>query len=131
MLAVRKTPFCNGTRHSALFVRHIAGPDSAGMSSSQTGAVSPAYLASKAHDLDLSSLIAISKRGVTSEAALSRVSILNGGWPEEALEQYTTLDSAQRSAVKVAVLHICFCLIPMDVRLGFCAWLASTTVVTM
>ena len=86
----------------------MAGPDGITMDSTQNGVASPAYLATKAQDLDLSSLIESSQRGATSEAALSHLNVLNSGWPEEALEQYTTLDPAQRSAVKVSVVHVCF-----------------------
>lgn len=99
---------CIDARHSSLFVRHMAGPDGVAMDTTQNGVASPAYLATKAQDLDLSSLIETSQRGATSEAALSHLNILNGGWPEEALEQYTTLDPAQKSAMKVSVVHIFF-----------------------
>jgi len=69
-------------------------------SSSQAAVPPPAYL-QESNAIDLSCLIAPPKRNSASEAALKRVNVLNGVWPEEALVQYTTLDPAQRGAIKV------------------------------
>ncbi|DBB11484.1 TPA: hypothetical protein ACH3X3_006892 [Trebouxia sp. C0006] len=73
-------------------------------SSSQAAVPPPAYL-QESNAIDLSCLIAPPKRNSASEAALKRVNVLNGVWPEEALVQYTTLDPAQRGAIKANFLR--------------------------
>lgn len=62
-----------------------------------------------ARQLSLSSLIAPVTRTSAAEHVLSHVDVLHGGWPaaEEALAQYSTLDPAQRLAIKVCCLLLC------------------------
>lgn len=67
------------------------------------GSSATSSLLAREQRFDLSCLIAPPKRSRASEAALKRVNVLNGVWPEEALVQYTTLDPAQRGAIKVRV----------------------------
>jgi hypothetical protein len=73
-----------------------------GSSSSSQAVVPPPVYLQESNAIDLSCLIAPPKRNSTSEAALRRVNVLNGVWPDEALVQYTT----QRGAIKVHVLQI-------------------------
>lgn len=59
--------------------------------------------------LNLSSLIAPDINSMAAKNALSHVDVLHGGWPaaDEALTQYSTLDPAQRLAIKVRSLLLC------------------------
>ncbi|KAL0048508.1 hypothetical protein WJX82_004826 [Trebouxia sp. C0006] len=79
--------------------------DMTGSSSSSQAAVPPPAYLQESNAIDLSCLIAPPKRNSASEAALKRVNVLNGVWPEEALVQYTTLDPAQRGAIKANFLR--------------------------
>lgn len=56
-----------------------------------------------ARDISLSSLIVPGMSSTAAEDALSHVDVLHGGWgaADEALAQYSTLDPAQRLAIKV------------------------------
>lgn len=76
--------------------------DAGTSSASQQVRVSmPPYMAEmNARGLDLSCLIASAERTSAAVAALKRVDVL-GGWPERALQQHTTCDPAQSSALKV------------------------------
>ena len=65
---------------------------------------SPAYMLSNGGGgLDLLSLVETADRSAAKEAGLGKVDVVNGAWPEAALEQYTTLDPAQRSAIQVII----------------------------
>ena len=83
-------------------------PSCAGSASSSSNSTAskaahaPAYLIDKgAQGIDLSSLISPARRSEAAESALSSVDVLGGAWPMQALEQYSTLDPAQRSAIQV------------------------------
>lgn len=63
----------------------------------------PAYLVEKnAQGLDFSSLIPPDRKSSAAKDALSCVNAFNASWPELALDQYTSLDPAQKAAIKVA-----------------------------
>lgn len=68
-----------------------------------------------AQGLSLSSLIAGDMKSTAAENALSHLDVLHGGWPaaDEALALYTTLDPAQRLAIKVRCWLLCLPIISM------------------
>ena len=91
-----------------------------------------------AQDINLSSLIAPGMRSPAAEDALSQVDVLHGGWraADEALTQYSTLDPAQRLAIKVPCVllclpsisfHCCSNTVPHALALGFLIRLSLNT----
>ena len=93
--------------HLALLI--CAGSGGSGSSSLPAKVVPPpAYMVERnAQGMDLTSLTAPGMRGRAADNALSNLDVLNGGWPEEALARYSTLDPAQRAAIKVRSLLLC------------------------
>lgn len=86
------------------FVVCVAGPDQAAPSKEHIDISAPPY---QIEDLDfrlnLACLVTDAKPDASLMQAVSSIDILGGQWPNEALQQFTTLDQSQLLALQVGL----------------------------